>query len=158
MCYCKSFIFRGYYILRFSPMNVIPLELIFGDFAFVTLLQCTAKMFAWYLISWKQFIRAINPTQNLRLLQYFSHALIASNLWNYCQYLLAYHKWFLHWKSIFTCQWSTETIVVFTVKALKFVWDIFCKFRELTVSVKLKYHSNDLAVHCNNVTTQNLWY
>ena len=36
------------------------------------LLQCTIKMFAWYLISRKQIIheiREINPTQNLRLLQ-----------------------------------------------------------------------------------------
>ena len=45
----------------------------FMDFAFVPLLQCTAKMFAWYIISGKEFIREIreiNPTQNLRLLQH----------------------------------------------------------------------------------------
>ena len=54
-------------------MNVISLEFNFGDFSFVTLLQYTIKMFAWYLISWKQFIleiHKINPTQNLRLLRY----------------------------------------------------------------------------------------
>ena len=54
-------------------MNVILLEFNFTDFAFVTWIQCTAKMFAWYLISRKQFIREtreINPKQNLRLLQY----------------------------------------------------------------------------------------
>ena len=51
-------------------MNIISLEFNFADFAFVTLLKCIAKMFAWYLISRKQFIREINPTQNLRLLQY----------------------------------------------------------------------------------------
>ena len=53
-------------------MNVISLEFNFADFVFVTLLQYTAKMFTWYLISQKQFIREIrklNPTQNLRLLQ-----------------------------------------------------------------------------------------
>ena len=53
-------------------MNVSLLEYNFVDFAFVTLLQCTAKMFAWYLILRKQFIHEIheiNPTQNLRLLQ-----------------------------------------------------------------------------------------
>ena len=51
-------------------MNVSSLEFNFADF--VTLLQCTAKMFAWCSISQKQFIRdlrEINPMQNLRLLQ-----------------------------------------------------------------------------------------
>ena len=54
-------------------MKAISLEFNFVDFAFVTLLQCTAKMFTWYLISRKQFkreIREINPTQTLRPLQY----------------------------------------------------------------------------------------
>ena len=65
--YCKSLIFRGYYIF---PMNFISLEFNFADFAFGTLLQCTAKIFVWYSISQKQFIHKIckiNPTQNLRL-------------------------------------------------------------------------------------------
>ena len=53
------------------PMNVILLAFNFADFAFITLLQGTAKMLPWHLISRKQFIRKINPTQNLRLLQYF---------------------------------------------------------------------------------------
>ena len=73
MIYCKSLIFRGYIYFAVFPMNVIFLEFNFTDFAFVTLLQCTAKMFVWYLTSRKQFIceiREINPTQNLRLLQY----------------------------------------------------------------------------------------
>ena len=51
----------------------ISLEFNFVDFAFVTLLQYTAKMFLWYLISRKPFIGNIhetNPMQNLRLLQY----------------------------------------------------------------------------------------
>ena len=55
-------------------MNISFLEFNFVDFEFVTLLQCTTKTFAWYLISQKQFIceiHKINPTQNLRLLQYF---------------------------------------------------------------------------------------
>ena len=55
-------------------MNVDLLEFSFTDFEFVTLLQYMAKTFAWYLSSWKQFvreIRKINPTLNLRLLQYF---------------------------------------------------------------------------------------
>ena len=50
-------------------MNDISLEFNFADFVFVTLLQCTAKMFAWYFISQKQFIREIckiNPTQNFK--------------------------------------------------------------------------------------------
>ena len=54
-------------------MNIISLEFNFADLAFVTLLQCTGKMFAWYLISRKQSrheIGEINPTQNLKLLQY----------------------------------------------------------------------------------------
>ena len=54
-------------------MNVISLEFNFVDFVFVILLQCAAKMFPWYLISRKQFMRKIceiNLTQNLRLLQY----------------------------------------------------------------------------------------
>ena len=57
------------WVLYFAvfPMNVILLE-----FNFVTFLQCTAKMFTWYFIARKQFIREINPIQNLRLLQYFS--------------------------------------------------------------------------------------
>ena len=53
-------------------MNVMLLEFNFADFAFVTLLQSSAKMFVWYLILRKQFIRKIrkiNPTQNLRLLK-----------------------------------------------------------------------------------------
>ena len=42
------------------PMNIISLEFNFTDFfPFVTLLQCTAKMFGWYLISLKQFTREI---------------------------------------------------------------------------------------------------
>ena len=52
------------------PMNMISLEFNFEDFAFVTLLKCTAKMFVCYLISRKQVMREIceiNPTQNLRL-------------------------------------------------------------------------------------------
>ena len=60
-------------------MNVISLEFDFTDFAFVTLLQCTAKMFTWYLISRKQFIREIreiNPTENLRLSQYLNEMLL----------------------------------------------------------------------------------
>ena len=55
-------------------MNVISLEFNFADFAFVTyMLQCTATMIAWYLILLRQFIHEIhkiNPTLNLRLLQY----------------------------------------------------------------------------------------
>ena len=63
-------------------MNVISLEFNSTDFAFVTLLQCTAKMFAWYLISPKQFIREIckiNPKQNVRLLQYVTVWIIGSH-------------------------------------------------------------------------------
>ena len=54
------------------PMNVISLGFNFVDFAFATVIQCTAKMFTWCLILRKQFIREIrkiNPLQNLRLLQ-----------------------------------------------------------------------------------------
>ena len=40
------------------------LEFNFVDFAFVTFLQCTAKMFVWYLISQKQFIEL--HTRNLQ--------------------------------------------------------------------------------------------
>ena len=40
-------------------MNVISLEFNFADYAFVTLLQCTAKMFSRYLILQKQFIWVI---------------------------------------------------------------------------------------------------
>ena len=46
-------------------MNVSSLEFNFADFEIITLLQYTAKTFAWYLTSWKQFvreIRKINPT------------------------------------------------------------------------------------------------
>ena len=57
-------------------MNVSSLVFNFVDFVFVTLLQCTAKMFVLYLISQKRFIREINPTQNLRLLQYFVYYLL----------------------------------------------------------------------------------
>ena len=49
------------------------MEFNFDGFAFVALLQCTAKMFAWYLVLQRQFIckiREIDPTQNLMLLQY----------------------------------------------------------------------------------------
>ena len=49
-------------------MNISSLEFNFADFE---LLQCTAKMFVWFLILRKQFIREIheiNPTRNLRLL------------------------------------------------------------------------------------------
>ena len=52
------------------PMNVILLEFNFAD---SELLQCSAKTFACYLISRKQFIHEIceiNPMRNLRLLQY----------------------------------------------------------------------------------------
>ena len=59
----------GYYIFVVFPMKVTSLEFDFTDFAFVTLLQCTAKMFLCYLISRKQLVREINPTQNLRLLR-----------------------------------------------------------------------------------------
>ena len=40
-------------------MNVITMEFNFIDFAFVTLLQCIAKMFMWYLILQKKFVREI---------------------------------------------------------------------------------------------------
>ena len=53
--------------------TVKALYFVGSDFAFVTLLQCAAKMFAWYLILRKHFIHEIceiNPTRNLRLLQY----------------------------------------------------------------------------------------
>ena len=56
------------------PMNVTSWEFNFADFVFIILLQCTAKVFVWYLISLKQFIqeiREINPMKNLRLLQYY---------------------------------------------------------------------------------------
>ena len=41
-------------------MNVISLEVNFADFSFVTMLQCTAKMFALF-----NFAETV-PTQNLR--------------------------------------------------------------------------------------------
>ena len=68
--YCKSLIFCVLYFAVF-PMNVSSLEFNFADFE---LLYCynpyTAKTFMGYLISRKQFIHKINPTQNLRLLQH----------------------------------------------------------------------------------------
>ena len=69
--HCKSLIFHGYYILRFSPWTLFRWNVMW-ILCSVTLLQYTAKMFAWYFISQKQFIceiREINPSQNLRLLQ-----------------------------------------------------------------------------------------
>ena len=66
--HCKSTVKALYF--AFFPMNVTSLEFNFVDFEFVTLLQCRAQAFTWYLILWKQFIRKINPTRNLRLLQY----------------------------------------------------------------------------------------
>ena len=74
--HCKSTVKALYF--AFFPMNVTSLEFYFVDFEFVTLLdfefvtllQCRAQAFAWYLILRKQLIRKINPTRNLRLLQY----------------------------------------------------------------------------------------
>ena len=51
--YCKGRTFRRYYILRFSPWMLIHWNLISQTFVFVILLQCTAKMSAWYSISRK---------------------------------------------------------------------------------------------------------
>ena len=52
-------------------LRIFPLEFNFTDFEFVTLLEYKAKMFTWYLISRKQFVRKIrkvSPTRNLRFL------------------------------------------------------------------------------------------
>ena len=71
--YLYSYTVKALYFVVFS-MNVTSWEFNFADFVFIILLQCTAKMFVWYLISRKQFIqeiREINPMKNLRLLQYY---------------------------------------------------------------------------------------
>ena len=61
--YCKSLIFHGYYILRFSPWTLFCWNLI-SRILHLLQLQCTAKLFARYLISRKQCIHEINPMQN----------------------------------------------------------------------------------------------
>ena len=61
----KALYFPGIMFWDF-PMNVSSLEFNFADFELLHFLQCTAKMFAWYLISQKQLIREINPHTNFK--------------------------------------------------------------------------------------------
>ena len=70
--YCKSLIFHRYYILRFSPLTLFRWNLISCILSCYIVTMHYQNIFTWYLISWKQFIHGINPTRNLRLLQYFS--------------------------------------------------------------------------------------
>ena len=54
-------------------MNVSSLEFNFPNFELLHCYNALPKQSQWYLISWQQFIGEIckiNPTQNLRPLQY----------------------------------------------------------------------------------------
>ena len=62
-------------------VNLSSLEFNFADFELLHCYNALPKLFTWYLISRKQFIRKINPTRNLRLLQYT--AIASSRLCNH---------------------------------------------------------------------------
>ena len=67
VCTVKALYFAGIIFMVF-PMNIISLEFNFTDFASVALLQCTANMFACYLILRKQFIREIHEINPMQIL------------------------------------------------------------------------------------------
>ena len=123
--YCKSLIFHGYYILWFFSWTLVHWFL-FCRFWVATLLQCTAKTFAWYLISQKQFIHKINPTQNLRLLhyEYTSRALLRQTLtlsWLYGQKLCKIHS-----KTTFnTNSWWAIIYTVYPLYLASIIFSVF---------------------------------